>query len=427
LATNLPHTRKAQNEYVALIRSNADFRNLWFGQIISLLGDWFNLIGSAALVAALTQSGFAVGGLFVVRMLAPFLVSPFAGVLADRYDRRRILLITDLLRAVIVLGFLLVRDANMVWLLYVLTALQLAVSGFFDPAKNAILPAVVTREQLGAANALSAVTWSIMLSVGAAIGGLVAGHWGVYTAFIADSLTFLVSAFFIMQVRYRSVSNPDSDRSVAGALVQYLDGLRYLNQDRDVLMIAMQKGLLALTVAGGFSVVQVTLADQVFVIGEGGSLGLGVLMMVFGLGTGLGPILARRFSRDRDQATRLAISLSYLVSVLGLILIASMVNFTIVSLGMFLRGLGGGIHWVFTTQLLLQKIPDQVRGRVFATEFAFVMLSSAIGAAWTGAMLDGISLSGTVWLMLWLSFLPLGIWAWWTWRRSWLEKQIAVS
>jgi hypothetical protein len=94
---------------------------------------------------------------------------------------------------------------------------------------------------------------------------------------------------------------------------------------------------------------------------------------------------------------------------------------------MFLRGLGGGIHWVFTTQLLLQKIPDQVRGRVFATEFAFVMLSSAIGAAWTGAMLDSISLSGTVWLMLWLSFLPLGIWAWWTWRRSWLEKQIAVS
>jgi MFS family permease len=427
LAHHLPRTAKPQNEYIALVRSNADFRNLWFGQIISLLGDWFNLIGSASLIAALTQSGFAVGGLFVVRMLAPFLVSPFAGVLADRYDRRRILIITDLLRAVIVLGFLLVRDANMVWLLYVLTALQLAVSGFFDPAKNAILPAVVTREQLGAANALSAATWSVMLSVGAAIGGLVAGQWGVHTAFIADSLTFLVSAFFIAQVRYRNAPLPSSDRSVSGALTQYVDGLRYLAQHRDVLMIAMQKGLLAISVAGGFGVVQVTLAERVFVIGEGGSFSLGILMMVFGVGTGLGPILARRFSQDRDNATRVAIGLSFLVSVVGLILIASLASFTIVNVGMFLRGLGGGIHWVFTTQLLLQRIPDQVRGRVFATEMAFLLLCSAIGAAWTGAMLDGVNLSMTVWLMIALSFLPLALWSWWTWRQGWLAKQVVVG
>jgi predicted MFS family arabinose efflux permease len=104
-----------------------------------------------------------------------------------------------------------------------------------------------------------------------------------------------------------------------------------------------------------------------------------------------------------------------------------MANFTVVNLGMFLRGLGGGIHWVFITQLLLQKIPDQVRGRVFSTEFAFVMLGSAIGAGWTGAMLDGFSLSATIWLMICFSFLPLGVWSWWTWRRNWMEKQVAVS
>ena len=75
-------TTRSSNQYVKLIRENPDFRNLWLGQIVSLLGDWFNLIGSAALIATLTGSGVAISGLFVVRMLAPFLVSPVAGVVA---------------------------------------------------------------------------------------------------------------------------------------------------------------------------------------------------------------------------------------------------------------------------------------------------------------------------------------------------------
>ena len=82
-----------QMGYWKLVRSNADFRFLWFGQIVSLFGDWFNLIASAALVASLTHSGIAVGTLFIIRMLAPFIISPVAGVVADRYDRRKILMV----------------------------------------------------------------------------------------------------------------------------------------------------------------------------------------------------------------------------------------------------------------------------------------------------------------------------------------------
>src|SRR5687767_10245695 len=120
--------------YAALVRGNHNYRNVWFGEIVSLFGDWFNLIASAALVAQLTGSGLAVGGLFVVRMLAPFVISPIAGVWADRYNRRSLLLAADLARAAIVLGFLLVRTPEDVWLLYVLTALQLGISGVFFPA-----------------------------------------------------------------------------------------------------------------------------------------------------------------------------------------------------------------------------------------------------------------------------------------------------
>jgi Na+/melibiose symporter-like transporter len=106
------------DNYISLVRRNHNFRYLWFGQIVSLLGDWFNLIASASLVAELTQSGVAIGGLFVVRMMAPFLISPFAGVAADRYNRKRLLILTDLGRAVTLVGFLLVREPEQVWLLY---------------------------------------------------------------------------------------------------------------------------------------------------------------------------------------------------------------------------------------------------------------------------------------------------------------------
>jgi len=412
-------TTRSSNEYVDLVRESYDFRNLWFGQIISLLGDWFNLIGSAALIATLTGSGLAISGLFVVRMLAPFLISPLAGVVTDRYDRRMILIASDLSRAVIVLGFLLVHDAGMVWLLYTLTALQLAVSGFFDPAKNALLPDVVARRQLGAANALSSVTWSVMLAFGAALGGLVAGTWGVYSAFALDALTFLISAAFISQVRHRQPAGQNNTgTSVGAALNEYVDGLRYLLRERDILMIASQKGAIALTVAGGFNVVQVAMAEKVFVIGEGGSLSLGIFMTVFGIGTGLGPIVARWWSGDRDGPLRQSITVFYALTSVGLLVLAPLADFYSVNLGMFLRGFGGSVVWVFTTQLLLQNVPRDVRGRVFATEFALFALASAIGAAWTGLALDRLGISATLWLMFWLNLVPGALWFWWTLRRK---------
>ncbi|MFZ1755803.1 MAG: MFS transporter [Caldilineaceae bacterium] len=413
-----PTTRES-NQYVELVRVSPDFRNLWFGQIISLLGDWFNLIGSAALIATLTGSGLAISGLFVVRMLAPFLISPVAGVVTDRYDRRTILIAADLLRAVIVLGFLFVRSTEMIWLLYTLTALQLAVSGFFEPAKNAILPDVVAPQNLGAANALISATWSMMLAFGAALGGLVAGTWGVYSAFSLDALTFLISASFIWRVGYRIQPTQRSQgKSVADGVREYADGLRYLLRERDILMIASQKGLIALAVAGGFNVVQVAIAEQVFVIGEGGSLSLGIFLTVFGIGTGLGPILARRWSGDRDGPLRQSITIFYALTGVGLLVLAPLSDFYSVNLGMFLRGFGGGVVWVFGTQLLLQNVPSAVRGRVFATEFAFFALASALGAAWTGFSLDRLGISGTLWLMFWLNLIPGSIWLWWTVRRN---------
>jgi MFS family permease len=409
-------TKQTTPGYGTLITGNPNFRNLWLGQIISLLGDWFNLIASATLVAALTESELAVGALFVVRMLAPFLISPLAGVAADRYNRKKLLIATDVIRAVAVLGFLWVRDTDDVWLLYTLTAIQLAFSGVFYPARNAILPDIVKPSELGAANALSSATWSVMLALGAALGGLVSGTWGIYPAFVIDAGTFLVSAGVIGLIRYQRPGQREaSDAGVSSAFREYVEGLQYLARHRDVLVISLQKAVMSISMSGAFQVIQVALAEQVFVIGKGGALSLGIIFGVVGLGTGLGPILSRRFTGDHDRSLRIGIGVSFAVGSLGLVIVAPIASFEMVLLGTLIRSFGIGVIWVFSTQLLLQLVPGEFRGRVFSMEFAFLTLANAAGAALGGWALDNTSLglSGLTWSMVGLSVVSgLG---WTTW------------
>ena len=400
--------------YRELVSDNRDFRYLWFGQIVSLLGDWFNLIASAALIAALTQTGAAIGALFVVRMLAPFLVSPIAGVVADRYNRKQILIVTDIVRAVVVFAMLLVRNADQVWLLYTLTAVQLGISGFFFPTRNAILPDVVPPRAVGAANALSSATWSVMLALGAAIGGLVSGLWGIYPAFIIDGLTFILSAFFIAQIRYKVSAPADgTDQTVGAALRQYIDGLRYLGRFPDVLVISLHKAAIAFFMIAGFQVVQVVIAEDIFPYGQGGGYSMGMMFAVLGVGSGLGPVLARYFTGDRDRALRQGILVGYLFGVIGYVIVAPLFSFPLVLVGLIMRGVGGGIVWVFSTQLLLQLVPAEVRGRVFATEFAFFSLLSAVAAYLVGRFIDTVNIPTMIWWMAGSIILPGLLWIAW--------------
>ncbi len=409
--------------YGQLIRGNRNFRQLWYGQIVSLLGDWFNLVASAALIAQLSGSALAIGSLFVIRMLAPFLVSPLAGVVADQYDRRSILIWTDLVRAGVVLGFLLVRQPEHVWLLYALTALQLGVSGFFYPARTSILPSIVPPDGIGVANAVNSVTWSVMLALGAGIGGLVSGTFGLYPAFVVDSLTCLVSAFFIFRIALPADHrNGDSQKASASGFQLYREGLAYLSRHRQVLILATHKATVALFVSAGFQVVQVEIADEVFRIGEGGGISLGLMFGVAGVGTGVGPILARRFTRDQYRPTGWAIALGYLLCAAGLFITAPLWNFESVLLGTFIRGAGGGIVWVLSTQLLLQLTPRHVLGRVFGTEFAIFTLAGAVGALLTGWAVDTpLHLRGTTLVMGLLCGLPLWLWT------AWLSRQERIA
>lgn len=396
--------------YFELLHTNSNFRWLWAGQLVSLLGDWFNIIASAILIHKITGSGLAVGALFTIRMLAPFFVAPLAGICADRYNRKNILIYTDIIRGLILIGYLFVKDKDDIWLLYVLTTLLFGVSGFFSPARSAILPDITAQNELGTANALSATTWSVMLAFGAAIGGFTAGFFGVYTAFVIDGLTFFVSAVLLAQIKLPlqfTSKTSLQERSRFSAL-------SYMSRHPDILFISLHKAAIALLLSSGFMVAQVEIAKNHFVIGIDGAISLGLMYCMGGVGSGIGPIVARFWTGDRDKPLRRSISLGYLIGAVGLAVAAPLLSFPVFVFGGFVRSVGGGIAWVFSTQLLLQNAPNEIRGRIFGTEFALFTLMGGIATATVGALLD---LLGVRLVLLGMTTLPLiPAILWWLWQ-----------
>lgn len=401
--------------YRQLIRTRRDFRFLWGGQIISDLGDWFNLIASASLIGMLTSSGLAVGALFFVRTLAPFLASPFGGVIADRYNRRNVIVLLNLIRAPLMFCFLFVRDADTVWLLYLLTALQLFISGILYPTRTALLPETVTEQEIGTANAIVGASFSTMFAIGAALGGFLSGLIGIYPAFILNGLLYLASAIVFMRISSSSIPNATRSRaSLSSAFQEYLDGLRYLAAHKHLLVIAAHKSFIGLLLGSTFEVILVTISSTVFVLGAGGGTGLGLIFAATGLGMSLGPILARRWTQDDLPKLVWAIVIGYLIGGAGIVLTATLANWEALLIGNLLRGVGNGMVWIFSTQLILVLVPGYIRGRVVATEFAASMLVSAVGAILVGIALDSsLGTSGTALWMAGMTLLPALLWSLW--------------
>ena len=401
--------------YLELILQNPNFRWLWGGQVVSLLGDWFNLIASATLLAQLSGSGFTVGILFTIRMLAPFVIAPVAGICADRYNRKYLLIITDIARGFIVFGFLFVREESDIWLLYTLATLLFAVSGFFSPARSAILPDITSPRELSAANAFGSATWAVMYAIGAAIGGFTTGIFGSQTAFIIDGLTFFISAAILLKIK---LSNPPS--TITGNPAQAkLTALRYMLRHPDVLFIAMHKA----AIIPGFQVLQVEVAKNYFTIGVGGALSLGMMYCMNGIGGGLGPILARHWTGDHDKLLRISITFGYLIGIFGLVITAPLFNLTTVLLGGAIRSFGNGIVWVFSTQLLFKSVPNEIRGRIFSTELALYTLIGGIGTAIIGMLLDQLQIQAILWTMAALPFAPAVLWSLWQVHHNRMQSE----
>ncbi len=412
------------DEYLRLLRSNANYRHLWLASVITQLGDWFNLLASAELITALTNSDIALSYLFLARFLPLFFFSPVAGVLADRYDRRRIMILTDLLRAATVLAFLLIRSPEQIWLLYVLTIMQFSLSALFTPARSAVLANVVARSELVAANALDSLTWSTMLALGALAGGVVAALFGRDTAFVVDALTFLLSAWFVSRIALPARAPRPSGVRYGGWL-DFVDGFRYLWHAPFILMVGLAKAGGSL-IWGSINVLEINFANEIFPLDQlldwrwltaanGSTATLGIVYLLSGVGTGLGPVLMRRWLGDRVPRLMLGISIGFGLLVLGIAGLSLAPGLATFGGATLVRTVGSGTIWVFSAALLQMVVPDGYRGRVFAFEFAMLTLTQSASTLAAGYLQDALGLdvrqttaviaaAGTLIAAAWLAF-----------------------
>ncbi|MBA3948450.1 MAG: MFS transporter, partial [Acidobacteria bacterium] len=222
----------------SLVRRNRNFRLLWFGQLVSQLGDWFNTVAVYALLYEITGSATAVAGMMVVQFLPIAVVGPMAGVVVDRLDRRRIMIGADIVRGVAVLGLLLADSASTVWIAYAAIGVSVAATGFFEPARSSAIPMVVAREDLVPANALSTASWSAMLAIGASLGGAVTALAGRDVAFVVNSISFFLSAALIWQVRLPARDTHER----TGGFSELREGLAYMTSHPAVGSVALVKG-----------------------------------------------------------------------------------------------------------------------------------------------------------------------------------------
>jgi MFS family permease len=378
----------------SVLRTNRNFRLLYLGQAISQLGDWFNSVAVFALLLDLTGSATAVAWMMIVQFLPMAIVGPLAGVVVDRVDRRRLMIAADLFRGVMILGLLLVRRREQVWIAYVVTAVCVSAQAFFEPARTATIPNITSKDELMPANALSSATWSAMLAVGASVGGLVTALSGRNVAFVLNAASFFVSAIFIARTRFNS--RPPASQRPAGfaaltGVPDLLEGLRYVRSRTHVAALMFVKAGWGL--AGGVLLLLTIFGQRIFPVGPTSAGGIGILYGARGIGAGLGPIALRWILGQKPKTLRRTIGPAYFIVGGFYVLLAGAPNLPLAALCVLCAHFGGSILWVFSTVLLQMEVPDRFRGRVFAAELALVTLTSSISSYLTAFALDRVGWS----------------------------------
>jgi len=389
---------------------------MWVGQTVSELGDHFNNIAVLSLVIATTGSGAAVAAVMLARAIPAVIAGPVAGVALDRYDRRRIMVGSDLARAALALAFLFALPQGRSWLALPLSAALMFASPFFTSGRAAILPAIASPAELHAANSLTQTTQWATQALGALAAGLFVARYGYAWAFLANSASFLFSAAVIMGLRTGGGASFRAANRPAGAMRpwrEYREGLAYIGATPLALGITMLSAGWAL--GGGAAQVLFTIfGDQVF---HRGAAGVGAMNGAAGLGLLLGGVTGHVAGRRLSfRAYKHAVWLCYLVHGGTFIAFSVAGEYWAALLLLAVSRIGMAAVSVLNYSQLLQRTPDEFRGRVFATmetvRWPVMTLSmAAAGAAsgvWSPRAIGVVAgLCG--------AFTAAG-WAWATWR-----------
>jgi MFS family permease len=385
------------SEYGRLVRANHNFRKLWFAQIVSEIGDWFYTIAIFSLLLDLTGRAASVALGLVLWVLPQTFVGPIAGAVNDRISRRKVMIAADLARVVIVGSMLLVRSPRLAWLIYPLIFLETVMAGFFEPARNSVIPNITPEKDVIVANTLASTTWSFNLAIGSLIGGVVAATLGREAVFVINALSFLVSAAFISRMRFHE-PHITHQRLTLAEVFDYspmLEGFRYIGHDlRMFAMVTLRGGTgilgaswVLFPVFGQRVLPMPNLGHQDYAI-----VGMSILLAGRGTGALIGPLIASRWAGINQQRLRRGVLIGFFLGGIGYGLLGIAPTIWVAAAVVLLAHVGGSIVWVFSTTLLQLNTEDRFRGRIFAADFGIAMAVIALSAWLSGQAIDhGIS------------------------------------
>ncbi|MDZ7692752.1 MAG: MFS transporter [Balneolaceae bacterium] len=370
--------------YITLVSENTDYRRLWLSQVVSNFGDWFGLLAVYALVTRYSDSEFLLGLIIIIKMMSLAVFSPFAGYITDRFNRRRVMIFCDLARGVVIAGLLLVRSYEMLWLAYVLTAIQMMLSAVFEPAKTSSIPNVTTKQELVDANVLSSASWSIIFTLGMGVGGLATGWLGTDLVFIFDALSHGLSAWFIYRatIPQKEMSEEELKRT-RNPFVGIREGLEFLYENDQILCPSLAKCAFTMFL-GSLVYLLILVAEDILMMG---SIGLGLLYAARGIGTGIGPVIGRRIFQDEGDWIR-AMGLCMMFAGTMYLVVGWTGSIILMLIFVFLAHTASGANWVMSTVLLQRRTPDTFRGRIFSTEWLLFTLAQSFSVFTTSMLLE---------------------------------------
>ena len=373
------------NDFIQLLRRNRNYRYTWMGQVVSEIGDHFNNIAVFALAMTMTGSGLVVTGIMLSRAIPAVTVGPLAGVLLDRFDRKQIMIASDLTRAVFALGFILALTAKQSWLLYLFSALLMVASPFFTAGRSAILPTIASEDEIHTANSLTQTTQWTTLTIGAFLGATVVAisyQW----AFVFNALSFVFSAWAIWNLQapqgeaFRAPRKALTETEVMRPWHEYRDGLSYMRSVPLVMGIV----LLAIGWATGGGAAQILFTLFGEVVFKAGATGIGVIYGCAGIGLLIGGVLGNRFGKRLSfERYKVTVFVNYIIHGGAYVLFSQMPTLGLALIFIAISRAAIAINSVMNYSYLLRTVSDRYRGRVFATMETLtwtMMMLSMMGA-----------------------------------------------
>ncbi|MBI5085656.1 MAG: MFS transporter [Acidobacteria bacterium] len=367
--------------FLQILRHNRNYRACWLGQTVSEVGDHFNSIAVLSLALHMTGSGAAVGAVMIARVLPAIAAGPVAGVVLDRMDRRKVMIASDMLRAVVALAHILLLTYRETWLLYALSGLLMFASPFFNSGRSAILPRIASHDELHTANALTQTTSWLTLSIGTMLGGMSTAQFGYKWAFVANAASFVFSAAAIWSMRgeFKPERGAAARRRGAG-VEEFREGLRYMASRPLILGIALLG--VGWSTGGGAAQVLFTLFGEV--VFARGPAGIGMIWSCAGIGLVLGGVLGHRLGRGMGfERYKHTVTVAFFLHGLCYVVFSVMGSIYAAMVFIALSRVAMGLNSVLNRTMLLAHVPDGLRGRVFTTveTMANAVMLVSMGAA----------------------------------------------